>query len=208
MTKSKLSVPHFYLTVDAEVKELIRKRNQLNLERHMRISYNDILMKAVAQLSSNHPECNVAYVDEKILYYKNVNICLAVAVSGGLLTPVVRNCEEKSIREISEETLILIDKARSKKLRPHESLGGTFTITNLGMYGIEEFAAIINPPQAMILAVGAIRETPVIEEGKIGIGMRMKMTLSCDHRIIDGAMGATFLSKLKALIENPEWVIA
>jgi len=203
MTESKLSAPHFYLTVDVEAEKLIELRNFLNAGRELKVSFNDILLKAVAQLLLAHPECNVAYVDEKIRCYGEASLCLAVAVPGGLLTPVVRNCEKKSILEISDEANALVAKARSKRLRPRESMGGTFTLTNLGMFGIEQFAAILNPPQALILAVGAIRETPVVKDGSIMIGKRMKMTLSCDHRVVDGVTGAAFLAELKALLENP-----
>ncbi len=204
MTESKLTAPHFYLTVDVAAERLIELRNALNAGREQKISFNDIMLKAVAQLLASHPECNVSYVEQKIRYYTEANLCLAVAIPGGLLTPVVRNCESKSIGQISDEASALVAKARSKKLRPRESMGGTFTLTNLGMYGIEQFAAILNPPQAMILAVGAIRETPVVENGAIGVGKQMKMTLSSDHRVVDGATGAVFLSELKALLENPD----
>jgi len=207
MIESKLTVPHFYLTVDVEVEKLIELRNALNTAREQKISYNDILLKAVAQLLLAHPECNVSYIDEKIRYYGEANLCLAVAVPGGLLTPVVRNCEKKSIAEISEEANALVAKARNKRLRPRDSLGGTFTLTNLGMYGIEQFAAIINPPQALILAAGAIRETPVVKDGSVGIGKRMKMTLSCDHRVVDGSIAAVFLSELKQVLEHPAGLV-
>ena len=125
-------------------------------------------------------------------------------MDGGLLTPAVRNCEEKTLLNISEESAVLVEKARNKKLRPRESMGGTFTLSNLGMFGIEEFIAIINPPQSMILATGTIREVPVVEDGTIKVGRRMKMTLSCDHRAVDGFMGALFLSELKRILENPK----
>ncbi|MGA2480502.1 MAG: 2-oxo acid dehydrogenase subunit E2, partial [Spirochaetia bacterium] len=165
--------------------------------------YNDIIMKAIASLMAKHPVCNASYVNDKIRYYAEVNICLAVAVEGGLLTPAVRQCEKKSIVEISEESRALVEKARTKRLRPRESMGGTFTISNLGMFGIEEFGAIINSPQGLILAVGALRETPVVRAGNIEIGKRMKMTLSCDHKVVDGAVGAAFLADLKAVLEDP-----
>jgi pyruvate dehydrogenase E2 component (dihydrolipoamide acetyltransferase) len=143
-------------------------------------------------------------VDDNIRYYDTANVCLAVAIDGGLLTPAIRNCERKSIEEINEDATQLIEKARNKKLRPRESMGGTFTLSNLGMFGIEEFIAIVNPPQALILAVGAIREIPVVEDGKITKGKRMKMTLSCDHRAVDGAMAADFLNDLRLVLEDPK----
>jgi pyruvate dehydrogenase E2 component (dihydrolipoamide acetyltransferase) len=160
-------------------------------------------MKAVAFVMTQHPECNVSYVDDKIRYYTDVNICLAVAVEGGLLTPAVRSCQGKTIEEISEEASVLVEKARNKKLRPRESMGGTFTLSNLGMFGIEEFHAIVNPPQALILAVGAIRDVPVVNQGRIEAGKRMKLTVSCDHKAVDGATGAVFLQDLKAVLEDP-----
>jgi pyruvate dehydrogenase E2 component (dihydrolipoamide acetyltransferase) len=203
MTESKTTNPHFYLTVDVDVKKLIDMRNGLNEGRESKISFNDIIMKAIALTLTKHPECNASYLDDKIRYYREVNICLAVAIEGGLLTPAVRSCEKKSIGEISTEAGVLVEKARNRKLRPRESMGGTFTLSNLGMFGIEEFAAIVNPPQAMILGVGAIRETPVVNQGKIEVGRRMKMTLSCDHKAVDGATGAVFLQDLKAALEEP-----
>lgn len=203
MVEAKLASPHFYLTVDVDVDTLIARREALNAGRERKISYNDLLMKAVASLMGKHPLCNASYVDGKIRYYGEVNVSLAVAVPGGLLTPTVRGCERKSLAEISEEAAGLVERARAMKLRPRDGMGGTFTISNLGMFGIEEFAAIINPPQALILAVGAIRPAPVVRDGSLSIGQRMKMTLSCDHKVVDGAVGAAFLSDLRATLENP-----
>jgi len=204
MLESKISVPHFYLTIDVDMGNAVRLREKLNKSSNTKTSFNVILIKAIAVALKNHPECNVSYIDGKIRYYNYINISLAVAIEGGLITPTVMDCDKKSINEISEEAGILIEKARNKKLRPKETMGGTFTISNLGMFGIEEFSAIINPPQALILALGAIREVPVVKNGSIVIGKRMKMTLSCDHRAVDGAIGAVFLSELKNIIENPE----
>ena len=203
MVEAKLGSPHFYLTVDVDVEKLVARREALNAGRERKISYNDLLMKAVAALMAKHPLCNASYVDGKIRYYAEVNVSLAVAVPGGLLTPTVRGCERKSLSEISEEAAVLVEKARAMKLRPREGAGGTFTISNLGMYGIEEFSAIINPPQALILAVGAIRSAPVVRDGAVGVGQRMKMTLSCDHKVVDGAVGAAFLSDLRSALEDP-----
>ncbi|HHE04746.1 MAG TPA: hypothetical protein ENL19_01630, partial [candidate division WOR-3 bacterium] len=165
---------------------------------------NDILMKAVAHVFTNYPEYNVSYSDGKIRYYESVNISLAVAVEGGLLTPTVLECEKKSIEQISKDAKVLIEKARNKKLRAREQMSGVFTITNLGMFGIEEFSAIINPPQSMILAVGAIRDKAIVKQGQIVPGKRMKMTLSVDHRALDGAMAAVFLDNLRKTLENPD----
>jgi pyruvate dehydrogenase E2 component (dihydrolipoamide acetyltransferase) len=203
MTESKLASPHFYLTVDVDAQPLVELRGRLNAGRARKISYNDILMKAIGRLMAGHPECNASLVEDRLRFYSEVNVCLAVAIEGGLLTPTIRNCETKSIAEISDEAAALVEKARLKRLRPRESLGGTFTLTNLGMYGIEEFAAILNPPQPLILAVGAIRDTPVVNEGRIEVGKRMKLTLTCDHKVIDGSVGAMLLAELKGLLESP-----
>jgi pyruvate dehydrogenase E2 component (dihydrolipoamide acetyltransferase) len=203
MVESKQGNPHFYLTVDVDVDALIARREALNAGRARKISYNDLLMKAAAGLMAKHPLCNASYLDGKVRFYTDVNISLAVAVPGGLLTPTVRGCERKSLSEISEEAAALVEKARAMKLRPREGAGGTFTISNLGMFGIEEFSAIINPPQALILAVGAIRSTPVVRDGGVAIGSRMKMTLSCDHKVVDGAVGAAFLADLRSALEAP-----
>jgi len=204
MLESKTTAPHFYLMVDVDMENLISFRNELNAKLGFKVSYNDILIKAVALVFAQYPEYNVSYNDGKLRYYENVNISLAVAVEGGLLTPTVRECENKSIEDISNDTKSLIEKARNRKLRAREQMGGVFTITNLGMFGIDEFIAIINPPQGMILAVGAIRDEAVVKDGKIVPGKRMKMTLSVDHRALDGAMAAVFLDSLKKLLENPE----
>jgi len=204
MTESKTTVPHFYLKVDVDMENLIIFRNEINNKLGFKVSYNDILMKAVAHVFTNYPEYNVSYSDGKIRYYESVNISLAVAVEGGLLTPTVLECEKKSIEQISKDAKVLIEKARNKKLRAREQMGGVFTITNLGMFGIEEFSAIINPPQSMILAVGAIRDKAIVKQGQIVPGKRMKMTLSVDHRALDGAMAAVFLDNLRKTLENPD----
>jgi pyruvate dehydrogenase E2 component (dihydrolipoamide acetyltransferase) len=204
MLDSKRNAPHFYLSVDTDMEPCISFRSKRNSEGKRKISFNDIIMKAVAVCLCKYPDCNVSYDEEKIRYYKGVNISLAVSVEGGLLTPTVTDCEKKSLETIHDESAALIEKARNRKLRPRDWMGGTFTISNLGMFGIEEFIAILNPPQAMILAAGAIRDVPVINNGEIIAGKRMKMVLSCDHRAVDGAQGALFLSELKTVLEDPE----
>ena len=204
MTESKTTVPHFYLTVDVDAEPLINFRNKLNKSSEKKIGYNEIIMKAIAWSYKNNPEYNVAYFDGKLHYYKEVNISLAVAVEGGLLTPTIKGCDEKSIEQISLEMNELVEKARNKKLRARDQMGGVITLTNLGMYGIEEFMAIVNTPQSMILAVGAIREVPVVKGGEIQPGKRMKMTLSVDHRALDGAMASIFLMDIKKALEDPE----
>jgi pyruvate dehydrogenase E2 component (dihydrolipoamide acetyltransferase) len=202
MLESKTTIPHFYLTVDINPQNLIDLRKEFNANGTKKVSFNDIIIKAVAVDLKNHPECNVSYIDDMIRSYQTIDICLAVSVDGGLLTPKVTNCDKKSILEINEDTTLLIEKARNKRLRPREGMGGSFTISNLGMFDIEEFIAILNPPQPMILSVGSIREIPVVENGNIFIGKRMKMTLSSDHRALDGAMSAVFLTDLKNILEN------
>lgn len=204
MTESKTTNPHFYLTMDVDVENLIARRTRLIETYGRKISYNDIIIKAISNTLAKHPECNASYVDDKVRYYSEINVCLAVAVRNGLLTPTIRDCAGKSVGEINADATALIEKARNMRLRPKEGTGGTFTLSNLGMLGVEEFAAIINPPQSMILAVGSLREVPVVTEGQIVIGKRMKMTLSCDHKIVDGATGAVFLGDLKAALEAPE----
>lgn len=204
MVESKSTVPHFYLMVDVDAQPIIDFRNKLNEEGDVKVSYNDIIMKAIGEAFRLYPQYNVAYVEGKLHYYEEVNVSLAVAVEGGLLTPTVRNCDTKSVYEIAESSRTLIEKARNKKIRATEQMGGVITLTNLGMFGIDEFIAIINIPQSMILAVGAIRDEAVVKDGQIVAGKRMKMTLSVDHRALDGAMASTFLMELKRLIEEPE----
>jgi pyruvate dehydrogenase E2 component (dihydrolipoamide acetyltransferase) len=204
MLESKVTAPHFYLTLSVDMQKVIDLRNRFNTDGTRKISFNDIIIKSIALTLEKHPECNVSYIDEKIRHYHTIDISLAVAIEGGLLVPVIRNCDRKSVFEINEESNILIEKARNRKLRPREGMGGSFTLSNLGMFDIEEFIAILNPPQAMILAAGAIKEVPVVVDGKIEIGKRMKMTLSSDHRALDGAMSAQFLKDLKEILETPE----
>jgi len=154
-----------------------------------------------------HPECNAAYVADAIRFFSEININIAVSTDMGLLVPTIRNCERKSLVEISEETKRLVDKARLKKLRPGEMTGGTFTISNLGVFGLEGSFSIINPPQALILTVGAIQEAPVVENGALAVGTRMKITLSCDHRAVDGDVGARFLADFRRALESCEGVV-
>jgi pyruvate dehydrogenase E2 component (dihydrolipoamide acetyltransferase) len=204
LLESKLTIPHFYLFDEVDMENAARFRNQLNSGPEGRISYNDIIVKAGALALVRYPECNVSYQDDRIRQYKSVNINIAVSIEGGLLIPVLRNCEKKNLFQISEEAKALVEKARSKKLRPREGMGGTFTISNLGVFGLEGSFSIINPPQALILTTGVIKEVPVVRDGKITPGLRMKITLSCDHRAVDGAIGAEFLAYVKAILEDPE----
>jgi pyruvate dehydrogenase E2 component (dihydrolipoamide acetyltransferase) len=164
---------------------------------------NDFVLKGVVAAAQKVPAVNSAFAGDAIVQYASVNLCVAIAVEDGLVTPVIRDAQDKTIREISETVKDLASRARAKKLKPEEFAGGTITVSNLGAYGIEQFCAIINPPQAAILAIGAITTKPVVEGEKITIGQRMTITLSGDHRVVDGAVGATYLAELKKLIENP-----
>ncbi len=204
MTQSKTTVPHFYLTMEIDMERMVALRTELNAaQEEVKISYNDLIVKAAALALVKHPRVNGSFGGDRFLLHSQVDIGLAVALEDGLITPVVRNAAAKSVGRIAAEARVLIDKAKARKLTPEEYTGSTFTISNLGMFDIEEFSAIINPPEAAILAVGAIIAKPVVKEGAIAIGQRMKVTLSCDHRIVDGATGALFLKEFKTILENP-----
>ncbi len=203
LAESKFTSPHFYETIDIDMKQAVVAREQLNAISDVKISFNDFVVKACAVALRRHPKVNTSWLDDVIRVNGSVNIAVAVAVEDGLLTPVIRNTDMKGLRQISAETKDLATRARDKKLQPEEWEGSTFTISNLGMYGIEEFTAIINPPNAAILAVGAIRDVPVVENGQVVPGKRMKVTLSSDHRVLDGATAAEFLSTLRHILENP-----
>ncbi|MEJ2008524.1 MAG: dihydrolipoamide acetyltransferase family protein [Acidobacteriota bacterium] len=205
LTQSLGPVPHFYLTIEVDMKkakELREAANKLNSE--LKLTYNDIIVKACATALTQHPDTNASYTGDAIRYYNRVNVGIAVAIEGGgLITPVVRDCNRKTLQQISAESKDLIARARTRKLKPEEYAGSTFSVSNLGMMGIEEFSAVINPPEGAILAVGSVAEKPVVEEGQIAVGLRCKMTLSCDHRVVDGATGARFLQTFKQILENP-----
>jgi pyruvate dehydrogenase E2 component (dihydrolipoamide acetyltransferase) len=168
-----------------------------------KISFNDIILKATALALRQHPACNAWWQDERIRYWNEVHISVAVAVEDGLITPVVRFADQKSLREIATEVKDLAGRARERRLQPQEYTGGTFSISNLGMFDIDQFTAVINPPEAGILAVGSIAPKPVAEGDRVAVRRRMRMTMSCDHRVIDGATGAAFLRTLKGMLENP-----
>ena len=204
MVQIKTQVPHFYLTMEVNMDKAVEARKGLNeVQSDINVSYNDFVLKAVATALTRHKTVNGSFGGDKILLHNRVDVGFAVALEEGLITPIIRNTNTKSIGQISKEVKELAKKAKEKKLMPEDYTGGTFTVSNLGMFGIEEFSAIINSPEAAILAVGAVLQVPVVEDGEIKIGNRMKMTLSCDHRIVDGAVGALFLRELKKLIENP-----
>ncbi len=206
--ESKFSAPHFYLTVECNMDRAIDARKMVNETIEGKVSFNDIVIKACAQALRQHPEINSSWLGDKIRINKNINIGVAVAVEEGLLVPVINDADYKSLSDINAEVKSLAQKAKNKKLSLDEMQGNTFTISNLGMFGIDEFTAIINPPDACILAVGSIVQKPIVENGDIKIGNMMKVTLSCDHRVVDGAKGAQFLKTLKAMMENPLRMLA
>jgi len=202
-------VPHFFLTTEIDMEVVLDLRAQLN-ERASgpKVGVNDLLIKVAAEALARHPEINASWSDEGIRRHGSVDIGVAVAVEEGLITPVLRGVEGKGLQEISAEARALIERARSRRLAPEEYQGATFTISNLGMFEIDEFTAIINPPEAAILAVGRTAERAVVVDGEVQVRRRMRVTMSCDHRVIDGAMGARFLGTLKVMLENPLEVIA
>ena len=202
LVQSKGPIPHFYLTVDVAMDRLWADYQALRADQSP-ISLNDIVIKATAAALRLHPEINASFAGDHLKQYSRVHIGLAVALDDGLITPVVRDADLKTLDEISHEARVLVERARDHKLQPDEYTGATFSISNLGMMGIEEFSAIINPPEAAILAVGAVRKTPVVDNDALRIGYRMKMTLSVDHRVADGAMAARFLRTLTRMLENP-----
>ena len=201
-------MPHFYLTIEVDMRRAKELRESASaLDPELKLSYNDIILKACAAALRQHPQVNASFQGEAIRYYTRVHLGIAVSVEGGgLVTPVIRNCEGKSLQDISREAKDLIARGRTRKLKPEEYTGATFSVSNLGMMGIEEFSAVINPPEGAILAVGAVAEKPVVAEGRIEAGLRCRMTLSCDHRVVDGATGAKFLQTLKQILENPVYL--
>lgn len=203
LAESKFTAPHFYLTMEINMDKAVEARKSMNEISPVKISFNDIVLKAVAAALRLHPDVNVSWLDDKIRKNHHIHIGVAVAVKDGLVVPVVRFADNKSLSHIATEVKELAQKAHDKKLQPSEWEGNTFTISNLGMFGIEEFTAIINPPDACILAVGGIKETAVVKNGELVPGSVMKVTLSCDHRAVDGAVGAAFLKTLKGLLEDP-----
>lgn len=203
LSESMFTNPHFYETIDIDMKKAVQMRESLNAMPDVKVSFNDMVVKACAVALRRHPKVNVSWLGDVIRMHKEVHIAVAVAVEDGLLTPVIRDTDRKGFAEIGKEVRELAGKAKDKKLQPDQMEGSTFTISNLGMFGIEEFTAIINPPNACILAVGAIRDVPVVENGEIVPGKRMKVTLSSDHRVVDGALAAQFLQTLRSLLEEP-----
>ncbi|MEZ4911695.1 MAG: pyruvate dehydrogenase complex dihydrolipoamide acetyltransferase [Saprospiraceae bacterium] len=201
--ESKFSAPHFYLTIEINMDNAIQARQTINEVSDIKISFNDLIIKLCALALKKHPAINSSWFGDKITYHKDINIGVAVAVEDGLLVPVVFAADQKSLTAINTEVKSLANKAKNKKLAPQEMQGNTFTISNLGMFDIDEFTAIINPPDACILAVSSIVKKPVIKNDQIVIGNVMKVTLSCDHRVVDGVTGAKFLQTFKQYLENP-----
>lgn len=203
LSESKFSAPHFYLTMEINMDKAVEARAAMNAFSEVKISMNDIVVKAVAVALTRHPKVNSSWLGDKIRTYHHIHVGVAMAVEDGLLVPVVKHADRKSLSAISEEVKIYSAKAKDKKLQPSDWEGNTFTVSNLGMFGIDSFTAIINPPDACILAVGAVKETVIVENGQMRPGKVMKVTLSCDHRVVDGVVGSQFLNTLKALIEEP-----
>jgi len=205
LSESKQNAPHFYLTMEVDMAEALKLRTTLNeqAEGSVKISVNDLVVKASAWALQRHPGINSSYRDGKLLLHDRINISVAIATDDGLVSPVVPDVDRKSLGQIARETRALVERARAAKLRSEDYAEGTFTISNLGMFDIETFIAIINPPQAAILAVGSVRQVPVVRDGQLVVGEIMKITLSADHRATDGAAGARFLADLRRALEKP-----
>ncbi|HEU5349510.1 MAG TPA: dihydrolipoamide acetyltransferase family protein, partial [Ktedonobacterales bacterium] len=208
LQQSMQTAPHFYETVSIETNKLTEVRNSINeyaaeLPNSVKVSYNDLIVKAVAMTLVRMPEVNVSFDGEQLLFKSHINIGVAVAMESGLIVPVIRDADKRGVLDIAHESRRLADAARAGKLKPEEFSGGTFTVSNLGMYGVESFTAVINPPESAILAVGSIVPTPVVRDGQVVVRDVMKVTLSVDHRALDGASAARFLQELKSLLEQP-----
>jgi len=202
-------VPHFFLTTEIEMDKAAELRRQLNeLDPDNKVSVNDLVIKIAAVSLMQHPAVNASFQDKTIRYYGRADIGVAVAIEDGLITPVVRGAESKSVGRIAREVRELAERARSRKLKPEEYMGATFSVSNLGMFGIDEFTAVINPPEAAILAVGAMTPKPVVRDGQVVVRQLMRVTMSCDHRVVDGATGAKFLQTFKKILENPLYLLA
>lgn len=203
LAESKFTAPHFYLTLEIDMDQAIAARKSINAQDDVKVSFNDMVVKSVAMALRKHPTVNSAWMGDKIRRNEHIHIGVAVAVEDGLLVPVVRFADTKGLTQIGTEVKDFAQKAKNKKLQPEDWEGNTFTISNLGMYGIEEFTAIINPPDSCILAIGGIKQVPVVKDGAVVPGNIMKVTLSCDHRVVDGASGSEFLNTFKQYMENP-----
>jgi pyruvate dehydrogenase E2 component (dihydrolipoamide acetyltransferase) len=215
LTASTQTIPHFYLTIDCNIDKLVTAREEINAaapkdkdgKSAYKLSVNDFVVKALALALQRVPTANVSWTDSGMLKHKHSDVGVAVALPGGLITPIVRHAEQKSLSVISNELKDMVARARARKLKPEEYQGGTSAVSNLGMYGIKDFTAVINPPHATILAAGAGEQRPVVHNGKIEIATLMSVTLSCDHRAVDGALGAELIGAFKVLIENPVMMV-
>jgi pyruvate dehydrogenase E2 component (dihydrolipoamide acetyltransferase) len=211
LTQSIGPIPTFYLTTEVDMERVWEAREALTAgqrgsgtaEQEVKVSFNDIIMKATAMALRQHPACNAWWQDDHIRYWNEVHVSMAVAIEEGLITPVIRHTDQKGLREIAAESRDLATRARERRLKPEEYTGGTFSVSNLGMLDIDEFTAVINPPEAGILAVGRMAQKPVAVDGEVALRRRLRLTMSCDHRVIDGATGAQFLKTLKGMLENP-----
>jgi pyruvate dehydrogenase E2 component (dihydrolipoamide acetyltransferase) len=203
LSESKFTAPHFYLTMSVDMDAAIEARQALNATGDHKISFNDLVVKAVSKALKKHPAVNSAWLGDVIRTNYDVHVGVAVAVEDGLLVPVIRHADAKSLTQISAEVKDFAQRAKTKKLQPADWEGNTFTISNLGMFGIDQFTAIVNPPDSCILAVGGIQAVPVVKNGQVVPGNVMKLTLSCDHRVVDGATGSAFLNSVKAFLESP-----
>lgn len=203
LSASKFSAPHFYLKMEVDMDNAIAARKAINADGDVKVSFNDMVVKAVAAALRRHPKVNADWMGDSIRYNDHIHVGVAVAVEDGLVVPVVKFTDTKGIAQIGAEIKDLAGRARDKKIQPDEMQGGTFAVSNLGMYGIEDFTSIINPPNGCILSVGQIKATPVVKNGEIVPGNVMKLSLSCDHRVVDGAVGSAFLKTLKEMLENP-----
>jgi pyruvate dehydrogenase E2 component (dihydrolipoamide acetyltransferase) len=201
-------VPHFFLTTEIEMDRAAEMRKAINeLDPELKISVNDIIIKVAAAALMQHPQVNASFQDKVVRYYEHADIGVAVAIDEGLITPIVRAADQKSLGEIAAEVRDLAARARNRKLKPEEYLGASFSVSNLGMFGIDEFTAIINPPEAAILAVGAMSPKPVVRDDQVVVRQMMRVTMSCDHRVVDGATGAKFLQTFKKILENPLFLV-
>jgi len=201
-------IPHFFLTTEIEMDRVAEmRRNIKELDPELKISVNDIIIKVAAAALIAHPQVNASFQDKNVRYYERADVGVAVAIEEGLITPVVRSADQKSLSEIAQEVRDLAERARKRKLKPEEYTGASFSISNLGMFGIDEFTAVINPPEGAILAVGAMSAKPVVRENEIVVRQMMRVTMSCDHRVIDGATGAKFLQTFKRILENPLYLV-
>ena len=212
LTEAKQSIPHFYLRRDIELDTLLAVRKKINAQGEksgIKLSVNDFVIKACALALQDVPDCNAAWAGDRVLKFEASDVAVAVAIDGGLITPVIRDADSKTISKISAEMKDLATRARDRKLAPHEYQGGSFAVSNLGMFGIDNFDAVINPPHGSILAVGAgVKKTVVKDDGTVGVATVMSVTLSVDHRVSDGALGAQFLDAIKSNLENPIGMLA